>query len=85
VSEPMKLSTAGLYRAVRTFEEAYERKTGERVPSGVMYARYRDGAIDESFTTLWMTFYEALERRAATEGEDSAAVLEQTLEPLLAR
>jgi hypothetical protein len=83
VSEPTKLDTAGLYLALRTFEASYERKTGEHVASAVMYDRYKAGELDDPFTGLWMTFFEALERRAVAEGEDPAAILAPTLEPLV--
>lgn len=84
MSDPIKLDTAGLYLALRTFEETHERMTGEHVPSAVLYERYKAGELDDPLTGLWMTFFEALERRAAVEGEDPPAVLERTLEPLVA-
>jgi hypothetical protein len=58
-----RVDPSSLEGILRSFEDAWANRTGERISSAEFYDRYRAGEIDSLLAMNWATYYEIFRRR----------------------
>jgi len=58
-----RVDAGALEGILRSFEDVWADRTGERLSSAEFYERYRSGDIDSLLAVTWSTYYEIFRRR----------------------
>jgi len=60
-----RVDASSVEAILRSFEDVWAERTGERLSSAEFYDRYRSGDVDSLLAVTWATYYEVFRRRTS--------------------